>query len=135
MAAVYIQWSKTGPGPPGLAGTVIVEVAETLTDSEGYFNIPKYSTLFKSYRMAVYKKGYVCWNNKKIFPTYEKRKAFKLKNGTVVRLERFKKEYSKEKHAYFTTTWSVGSKGLFYDAIKPERELERKIIRKQKGEE
>ena len=41
-AAVYIYWGKSGPGPPGLAGGVKVEVAEDLSDTEGLFKIPKY---------------------------------------------------------------------------------------------
>jgi hypothetical protein len=131
-AAVYIYWSKMGKGPPGLAGYVDVEKAEDLTDSEGFFKVPKYSTWFKDYRMAVYKKGYVCWSSEKIFPTWEERKDFRLKNGMVNKLERFKEEYSKEAHADFTLTWSLGSRGLFDDAVKSERELRRELIRKRK---
>ena len=41
-AAVFIYWSKTGSGPPGLAGTVEVEAAEDLTDAQGMFQ-PKLS--------------------------------------------------------------------------------------------
>ena len=44
-AAVWIYWSKSGSGPPGLAGSVIVEIAEDLTDTQGRFLVPKYSTL------------------------------------------------------------------------------------------
>lgn len=124
-AAVHIEWLKSGSGPPGLAGYERVEVAEDLTDAQGRFKIPKYSTWFKDYSMAVYKKGYVCWGSKKIFPTYEERKGFKLKNGMVIKLERFKEEYSKEKHADFTTTSSIGrnAPGIFDDAVKSERDL------------
>ena len=75
-AAVYIAWFKSGSGPPGLAGSVRVEVAETLIDAEGFFKIPKYSTMFKHYYMAVYKKGYVCWSSRKIFPTYGGKERF-----------------------------------------------------------
>ena len=67
-AAVYIHWSKT-KGPPGLTSSVRVETAEALSDIEGNFKVPKYSTWLKNYTMAVYKKGYVCWSNKKIFPS------------------------------------------------------------------
>lgn len=132
-AAIYIEWSKMS-GPPGLASSVEVEVAECLTDENGFFKIPKYSTLFKDYQMAVYKKGYVCWSSEDIFPTYEKRKDFKLKNGMFIKLERFKEEYSKERHAYFTIGSSIGRKGLglFDTAIKSELETRHEIYRKNR---
>lgn len=134
-AAVYIYWSKMGSGPPGLAGRVEVEVAETLTDAEGFFKIPKYSTLFKHYRMAVYKKGYVCWSSDDIFPTYEKRKGFSLEDGMVIKLKHFKGEYSKEKHAIFSTTSSIGRNmpGIFDDAIKEEKKIEKEFYRRQRN--
>jgi hypothetical protein len=122
-AAVFIEWTKRGPGPPGLAGEVTVEVAETLTDSEGRFAIPKYSTWFKDYTMAVYKNGYVCWSNWKIFPGWKDRKGFKLKNKMLIKIERFKEEYSKLEHADFTSSMALGTKGGdFSKAI--EREIE-----------
>jgi hypothetical protein len=135
-AAVYIYWGKSGSGPPGLAASSVeVETAEYLADTEGLFKVPKYSTLFKHYRMAIYKKGYVCWSSKKIFPTYEERNGFSLKDGMVIKLEPFKGDYSKEDHANFTTTWSIGSRGLFDDAIKSEREIERDFIKKRRKEQ
>jgi len=133
--AVFIYWGKPGPGPPGLAASSVeVEVAEDLTDAEGLFKVPQYSTLFKHYRMAVYKRGYVCWSSRKIFPTYEERKGFRLKRGMVIKLEHFKEEYSREKHAGFTLDCSVNRKmpGLFDDAINSEIELERKMLRRNR---
>lgn len=133
-AAVYIYWSKMGKGPPGLAGYVDVEKAEDLTDSEGFFKVPKYSTWFKDYSMAVYKKGYVCWSSEKVFPTWKERKDFRLKNGMVIKLERFKEEYSKEDHARFTVFMSINkeSPGVFDEAIKSEDELFGKIFRRDR---
>ena len=125
-AAVYIYWGKSGSGPPGLAAsTVKVEVAEDLTGTEGKFKIPKYSTWFKHYQMAVYKNGYVCWSNEDIFPSYEKRKGFKLKSGMVIKLERFRPEYNRKKHALFIRISAAlrPAPGIFNDAIKSEREL------------
>ncbi|MFH2045288.1 MAG: carboxypeptidase-like regulatory domain-containing protein [Pseudomonadota bacterium] len=137
-AAVYICWTKPASGPPGLAGTSIVEVAETLTDAEGFFKIPKYFTLFfgKEYELTVYKIGYVCWNSRDIFPTYRKRKDFKLKNGMVIKLENFKEHYSKEKHAIFTTVSSSSRRdlGVFDQAIQSEKEIRRKIFTPKTGE-
>jgi len=123
-AAVYIFWGKAGGGPPGLSGDVKVEVAENLSNSEGFFNIPKYSTLFKYYTMTVYKKGYVCWNSEKIYPTREERNGFKLKNKMVIKLEKFKEEYSIEDHARFTNSMAIWSSGVFYKATEAERKIE-----------
>ena len=135
-AAVHIEWLKSGSGPPGLAGYERVEVAEDLTDAQGRFKAPNYSTLFKDYRMAVYKKGYVCWSSEDIFPTYEERKGFRLKNGMVIKLERFREEYSREKHAIFTTVSSTSRRGggLFDNAIKSEDKIVDEIFRKKMGE-
>jgi len=132
-AAVFIYWSKVGEGPPGLAGWVDVEKAETLTNSEGYFKIPKYSTWLKSYELAIYRQGYVCWDSKKIFPTWEDRKDFKLKNKMVIKLEKFKEEYSREEHARFTIFSSIAAheQGVFHDAIKSENELFGEIFRRK----
>jgi len=131
-AAVFIHWSKMGSGSPGLAGSVHVEVAEDLTDAEGFFKIPKYSTMFKDYDIAVYKKGYVCWSSRKIFPTFEERKYFDLKDGMVIKLEKFKEEYSKVRHAYFTTISATWSRGVFREAIKEEEKLRRKATKKKR---
>jgi hypothetical protein len=131
-AAIYIYWGKTGSGPPGLAGGVRVEVVEVLSDAKGLFKIPKHSTFFKHYRMAVYKKGYVCWSSEDIFPTYEKRKGFDLEDGMVIKLERFKEKYSKIAHANFTLSSSSDRRGLFEDAIKSEIEIEREFLRKNR---
>ena len=64
----------------------------------------------------------------------EERKGFKLKNGMVIKLERFKEEYSKEKHARFTIHSAIHSRGLFDADIKSERELRREIYRKNRRE-
>jgi len=133
-AAVYICWTKPAAGPPGLAGTSIVEVAETLTDTEGFFKIPKY--WFTEYELTVYKNGYVCWNNQQIFPTYVFRKDFWLKDGIVIKVEHFKDEYSKEKHAIFTTASSSSRKdlGLFDQSIQSENEIVKEIFTRKPGE-
>ena len=34
-AAIHIEWLRSGSGPPGLASSVTVEVAEDLTNAEG----------------------------------------------------------------------------------------------------
>ncbi len=109
-------------------------MAEDLTDTNGEFSIPKYWTWFKHYQMAVYKKGYVCWHSNKIFPSFEERRDFKLKNGMIVKLERFKEEYSKEKHALYTSISAIHRPmpGIFDNAIRSELDLLYKNQRKKK---
>jgi hypothetical protein len=129
-AAVYIEWWKT-KGLPGLSHSVNVETGETLSNAEGGFEIPTYSTMFNEYAMAVYKSGYVCWSSQRIFPSNEKRKEFSLEDGMVIKLERFTDKYSREKHADFTT-WAAGSStGVFSEATKAERQLQYDLIRKK----
>lgn len=134
-AVVHIYWGKAGSGPPGLAAAgVEVEVAEDMTDAEGYFKVPQYSTLFYHYYMTIYKKGYVCWSRKKIFPTWEERKDFELEDGMVIKMKPFKEEYSKEDHARFTVYQSIHRKmpGLFDEAIKSEKDLNRESLRRNR---
>jgi hypothetical protein len=122
-AAVQIYWSET-KGIIGMTYGVDIEVGEDLTNDQGYFKIPKYSWL-KGYQydMQIYKKGYVCWKDKKIFPTYEERRGFRLKNGMVIKLERFKEEYSKAEHANFTTSVVDGENHIYDNATKSEQEF------------
>ena len=134
-AVFYIDWYKV-TGPPGLTSAEEVETAEGYTDAEGYFKVPKYSTFINKFQMAVYKKGYVCWASDKIFPTWEDRNDFKLKNKMVIKLEKFKEEYSKERHAEFTTSADLGAgpSGVFNDAIRSERELLMKVYKRKREE-
>jgi hypothetical protein len=133
-AAFYIGWYKE-TGLPGLSSAEEVETAEGYTDAEGYFKVPKYSRLFNLYQMAIYKKGYVCGASDKIFPTWEERNDFKPKNKMVIKLEKFKEEYSKEDHARFTVFAPivVCPSRLFDEAIRPERDMRRKIYKEKRG--
>ncbi len=116
------------------SGTLTFEQAEDLSDAEGYFNIPKYWAT--PFYMSVYKKGYVCWGNDRIFPTWEKRKGFQLKNGMVINLEPFKESYSRKDHARFTvfhTDYCISrgsAESKFYNAVRSER-----LLFYQKGKE
>jgi hypothetical protein len=130
-AAYYIYWYKIN-WFFGLTSGVDVETAEGYTNADGYFKLPKYSTFFKEYRMAIYKSGYVCWNSDKIFPTWEDRKDFQLENKMVIKLEKFKEGYSKEDHARFTifSKLGTGPSGAFRNAIQSEIDLYFKIDKK-----
>lgn len=132
-AAIYIHWWKE-KGMPGLSHSANIETAETVTDDKGAFEIPKYSTLVNEFRMAVYKKGYVCWSSQWMFPSYEKRKEFSLRDGVVIQLEQFTDKHSREKHADFTIRAAIWSTGVFSEAIEQERELQHDHIQKKSNE-
>lgn len=121
-AAILIDWSRPSFGIPGLSGTTPVETYETTSDTKGYFKVPKHYGFIYEYILTIYKKGYVCWNNKKVFPSHEERTDFTLKNSVVIKMERFKEEYDKLDHANFTEAFAIGRSGTgsFNDAIKEE---------------
>jgi hypothetical protein len=134
-AVVSILWKKVSEWLPGLGTSYkILEQFDCFTGPDGEFKIPKRASItdsFLSYRMAVYKKGYVCWENEDIFPTYEKRKGFRIKYGMTIELDPFKEGYSKSRHAAFVS--SVTSRDLentrnskLYEATKEEREIIKK---------
>jgi len=136
-AAVFIEWTKPSAAPPGVTAIgVMVEKAENLTDEKGLFDVPRYASLYrgKKFTMAVYKKGYVCWSSETIFPTYEKRKGFKLTNHMIIQLERFKDDYSRLDHANFAVISSADrdDPGLFQTAIESEMEFGRDVVRKKR---
>lgn len=134
-AAVLIDWWEPGPGPPGLAGSHQIEWKETLSDAQGRFTVPRHSTFAtaKEFNMAVYKKGYVCWNSQKVFPSNKAREGFSLKNGMKIILEPFRDEYSKEEHALFTIHWSPKVPAvLYYKMVKSEEQLWGDLLRRNK---
>jgi hypothetical protein len=125
-AVATIMWTEPGPGPPGLRGTVATERAEDVSDARGRFRLPKFSSLLgvQEFRMAVYKKGYICWNSAFIFPSKERRTGFIPGDGMIIRLEPLKEQHSRELHAVFTCdTEAVAGTRRFTDATKEERRL------------
>jgi len=138
-AAVAVRWLKYEFGPPFSSGYKNIETEEDLTDINGFFRLPKY-TGRKNF-MGAYKKGYICWNSTSIFhplgTTYEerieKRKGHEIINGMVIRLEPFKTEYPKGRHATFTTNTgtrlSTSGVSVFDKAIKHETLLDIKRLR------
>jgi hypothetical protein len=106
---VAYRWYKHKLAPPGMpAEAVTIEAGEEISDAEGNIRMPEYSTLLNDFAMVAYKKGYVCWSNRHIFPSWEERKGFKVQDGMVIRLERFAEQYSKRDHANFVSTMSTG---------------------------
>jgi hypothetical protein len=126
-AIVLVEWTKT-KGLPGLTYTESYEVIEAVTDSEGKVKVSRvYNPFIKRPHVTVYKKGYVAWNNRIIFPGFKKRSDFSWKDGYVFKLERFKNEYSYIKHIKFLRNsmrvQNLESKKKFYDAIAWETDM------------
>ena len=104
-AIVLVEWTKT-KGIPGLTYHEVYEVTIVITDKEGKATLaglinPLVGINIGLSSVAVYKKGYVGWSNRQIFPSYERRIDFKWQNNYVFKLEKFKPEYSHEKHCSF----------------------------------
>ena len=139
-AVVAVRWLGYSRCLIGFEGSVGIEYgdAEDVSDADGRFEIPAYRST--PYYMCVYKKGYVCWMNDKVFPGWGWRRGFRLKDGVVIRLEPFRESYSKEEHARFTVLgagYCVGIEGSglkFYKAIEEEEHLLNQTIKEKKGE-
>jgi len=100
-AVVLVEWTMT-KGMPGMTHTQPYEIEEVVSKKDGTFKIKKLlNPLLNLPRVTIYKKGYVAWNNEYVFPTWSKRKNYKYEDGMVIRLELFKKEYSRKDHVNF----------------------------------
>ncbi len=99
-AVAMAEWTKTKGF--GNTYTVSAKVSEAVSDKEGNFELAGcYSPFVNKPDLTIYKKGYVAWNNRYIFPDWKKRDGFEWKSGQVFRMDKFKKEYSYEKHTSF----------------------------------
>lgn len=100
-AVVLVEWTKT-KGLPGLTTTKPYKVFESVSEKNGTFTLKKVlNPLVNPPRITIYKKGYVAWNNEYIFPGWVKRDNFKLADGMIIKLEHFKREYSRTDHVSF----------------------------------
>ncbi len=124
-AVVLVEWTVTKGF--GLTYTKSYKVIEAITDKEGKVTV---SGVFNPFvnrppHIVAYKKGYVAWNNEFIFPTWEKRKDFKYRDGAIIKLERFKEEFSCPDHVSFIGSGAVSGSGgkLLDDAYSWERRL------------
>lgn len=100
-AVVLVEWTITKG--LGHTSTESYKVIEAVSDKDGHVTISGNiaNPLVNRPRMTVYKKGYVAWNNEYIFPNWGKRKDYKWSDGLIVKLEPFKKEFSRADHVYF----------------------------------
>lgn len=122
-AVVNVEWTVT----KGFGNTYkeSYKVIEAVTDKDGKVTI---SGVFNPFvdppSVTFYKKGYVAWNNKFIFPNFQKRKDFTWSEGMQIKMDIFKKEFSRVEHVEFLHTITHNGK-LIYDAYRWE-ELELK---------
>jgi hypothetical protein len=92
-AVVLVEWTKTHG--LGLKSTSSYKVVETLTDKDGRFSVTGVLNPFVNEpNLTVYKKGYIAWNSRIIFPDYRNRQGFEWKDGFVFELERFDEKSS-----------------------------------------
>ena len=100
-AVVLVEWTIT-KGVPGMSQTKPSEIIEDVTKRDGRFIIKRnLNPLLNPPRITIYKKGYVAWNNEYIFPGWNKRKGFLLRDGMVIKMEVFKNEFSRKDHVNF----------------------------------
>ncbi len=99
-AIIIVEWTKTHGF--GEHWTESFKVEEAVTDKDGKFTVTGLNTRnVNQPDFTIYKKGYVAWNNKFIFPNYQKRTDFAWKDGQVFKLEQFLSSYSYLKHRSF----------------------------------
>jgi hypothetical protein len=118
-AVVLVEWTKR----VGLGDyhTESVKVVEVVTDKKGEFTVTGLINPFVDPPdVTVYKKGYVAWNNRSIFPDYKRRDDFVWKSGSVFKLEHFVSSYSYDAHVSFIN--SMISSTIAYDRKKGMRE-------------
>ena len=100
-AVVLVEWTMI-KGVPGMTHTESYKVIEIVTDKFGKYTIPRViNPLVHSPDITIYKKGYVAWNNKLIFPDYKKRTEFNLADNIFHKMEKFKTEYDYSNHQAF----------------------------------
>jgi len=135
-AVVLVEWTRaTGIGDKH---TSSVKVVEKVTDKAGKFSV--FGTL-KPFvdppDVTVYKRGYVAWSSRNIFPDYRNRTDFQRGVAHTFRLERFKSAYSYDEHSSFirsaTNSSLDGEKSLIEEAYRWE-ELEAFKERSKKWE-
>ena len=108
-AIVAYWWYREKLIMPGMPTKIVtIDAGEEISGDDGSVELPKHSTLLYNLDMVAYKKGYVCWSNRRLFPTWEQRKDFKLEHGMVILIEPFKQEYSKRRHADFVSQETTG---------------------------
>lgn len=124
-AVVLVEWTIT-KGLPGMSYSESYEVKEALTDKEGKIRISGVLNPLVKGHVTVYKKGYVAWDDRFIFPDYKKRTDFKWQPGYVFKLDKFKPEYNHNAHWAFimdsVVSGPLEKKKLMMNAVKWEED-------------
>lgn len=126
-AVVLVEWTKTKGF--GLTYTESYKAAEAVSDKEGKFTLPGcYSPFVNEPNVTIYKKGYVAWSSRWIFPDYRNMENITWKNEYVVKMQRFSENESHDKHEDFimssiNSSLNIESKKILFDAFEWEREL------------
>ena len=102
-AVVLVEWTITPMAWLGMPTTTSYRVIETMSDKSGKFKIKGYvlNPIVNKPNLTIYKAGYVCWNNRYIFPAYKDRQDFKWTNSRKYSMEKFMKDYSYADHVSF----------------------------------
>lgn len=133
-AVVLVEWTKA-EGVPGMASTKSYKVVEVVTDKDGKFIVEDVKKiLIDSPDVTVYKKGYVAWSSRIIFPDWRNRTDFKWGKTDTFKLEHFRPEYSYDKHTSFihsVTNSSIATKQIIaaayrWEELKASDELDEK---------
>ncbi|MHB8883060.1 MAG: carboxypeptidase-like regulatory domain-containing protein [Thermodesulfovibrionales bacterium] len=124
-AVVMAEWTRaTGIGDKH---TKSVKVVEKVTDKDGRFSILGTLKPFVDLPdLTIYKKGYVAWSSRILFPDHRQRTDFQWGGDQTIRLERFKPEYSYVEHTSFidiAIRATIGKKRITEEAYRWE-ELE-----------
>jgi hypothetical protein len=102
-AVVLVEWTKT-KGVPGMSHTESAKVIEVVSDKDGKVVISgNIDPLVDPPNITIYRKGYVAWHSRWIFPSWENRKDFQWRSGNVYGLEKFKDTYSYTDHQLFVS--------------------------------
>ncbi len=127
-ALVIVEWTKTHG--IGEHWTESYKVAETVTDKNGKFSLPGcFSSTVNEPNVTVYKRGYVAWSSRWLFPSRKNRTDYRW-GDDIIKLEHFKEENSHGDHTSFISL-SINSsleknyeiKKSMYRAIEWEEDL------------
>ena len=98
-AVVLVEWTKAKG--LGLTYTESYKVAEVISDKDGKFTLPGcYNPFVNEPNMTIYKKEYVAWSSRWIYPGMKNRTDFKW-GDNIFKLEHFKSDYSYIDHTSY----------------------------------
>ena len=123
--AIALAVWTTAEGVPGLTYTKLLGVQEAEVDVQGRFTLerPAGGVYGAHESVTVYKFGYTAWNNREIFPTYQRREDTQV--PAEIRLDTFPLGANHIRHVDFLShvTGGVGLSSrapMFWKAARPE---------------